>query len=1387
MNELIGMFRRPQVVQREIDRSARPRVVQDNGVITLVPGVSKTGPHNQLKRISNAREFENFYGRRDRNLEFKGSYFHLSALNALRTGPILALSLLETDDELDKINSVSLSTSAWYDNDPIESIPYSDLFNKQSFWSLDTDIYKFNVNQGSNVIRQTLHFANTFDRKVTIWAFKSSLRGFDVTAREWYANTDLEKPTHIDDNDLISDHMIKVLIVEGDYTDTESLTNDSFFNRFFNSNGLRKDQVNSFIQEPSVNVLGNYDVSLIPYFVDNQGIIRYIESVINAETSITGVFVAHELESLQGEPRNGLVDLIGETLTQTPNKEQINMLSYQTNLNEDVYYEEKSLDHEGNVWGLPWPLAGPSSSQEWRNGLFANGYIYGLNIDPATVDVAASFSSHEFTTYAPGDTTLDLVMGANQDDPYVIYDNTKVDLLDLDTIGDSVTLELEFPEEGSSGNNDGFYRIYTIALNNDGEVYAIQGSDVDHSDVAMTGFDYRTNGSDQVNHPLGATTDIQEAIEYDFMRDTTTATPATAPYTGRFKGALLPTNSDPVLGVVFMMTHTNDTTSDYTLRKAFYYPVAVDNDAADSFIEPALNVTNPSGNNTLDIEFRFTTNDQISNSDGVWTRRNLFYYNDYNSRISNDSMMVFNETADGFGVLKLPVSSLVVVKTENGVDDRAISITAPTEIRTGDTPSGALSDVASVDFTGYSSPSVSTDSPLGSGTGLRGLLFYQLDDELALGSAGVRTRANIYDDNAAGDDTGVIGKANRLYLDYQQGFINTDDVVHARAISIPDGQAEFDNVTYGGNTMIIPDSGLGYVANDFEYANTQIKVKTGTGTNDNIYEITNVDDTTLGGSIILTLDKAVINEITSADIFFAFNQVTETRYIKAYKFVVDGDQVIKLEFVSAPGESVAAEFTPTNLANNNDISGLVVTSNRSNFEQTLEIEKQYTNSKQIGVSATRYTEVVIGDYILAKVDPTTIEPGEVPRYWTRIVDKFLDPADPTIAILETDQEVEVTGYPDANAPNGVDLQTKTYKTLDNYVDEYVGFGLEGFKIRPESLPDGTQERQDRILNLISRNTPLFKGLVDKRSTGGSWRYLIDTFGLGLQANSKQQYADLCGAKLNCLGFISAPSERQFRQSSNPSFLNPDGTLNYSYIRKGNNPNTVGAFRFTLADGEGRSNVAYFYPYMVINDNGVPLRVPPASYVHNTYRQAFLTRSGSIFPWTPKAGLDNGTVTGISATEIPNILPDDLTELHDAHINPIFFEADTDYVIGDQRTAQIRPRTALSSINVREMLISLENELFNMLIRYQWRLNTPELRQEVFGRANAICQRFQDNFGIFAYENVVDESNNTFELIDDEKLLLETFIEPTRATATIVNDIYILRTGDLSSSGFSTQQ
>jgi hypothetical protein len=149
--------------------------------------------------------------------------------------------------------------------------------------------------------------------------------------------------------------------------------------------------------------------------------------------------------------------------------------------------------------------------------------------------------------------------------------------------------------------------------------------------------------------------------------------------------------------------------------------------------------------------------------------------------------------------------------------------------------------------------------------------------------------------------------------------------------------------------------------------------------------------------------------------------------------------------------------------------------------------------------------------------------GMIPRKLVRIVDIKNDTVNTNYKIIYTDGPIKI--YNNGTVLNP-DYYTTSYQSIDNYFDEYVGITMKPFVIHADSIPNGTDTRQMEILSVIDKSTNLAKGLSNKNRI--SWRYLIDSFGLGLTANSKQQLADLCGMKLNCFGFLNMPSVRQLK-------------------------------------------------------------------------------------------------------------------------------------------------------------------------------------------------------------------------------------------------------------------
>jgi hypothetical protein len=100
-----------------------------------------------------------------------------------------------------------------------------------------------------------------------------------------------------------------------------------------------------------------------------------------------------------------------------------------------------------------------------------------------------------------------------------------------------------------------------------------------------------------------------------------------------------------------------------------------------------------------------------------------------------------------------------------------------------------------------------------------------------------------------------------------------------------------------------------------------------------------------------------------------------------------------------------------------------------------------------------------------------------------------------------------------------------------------------------------------------------------------------------------------------------------------------------------------------------------------------------------------------------------------------------------------------------------------------VLIELENRIYDMLLKYQWAFNTPEIRAEIKYRADKICKDMLDNDAFYDFRNVCDTTNNTDYVIDLQIGVLDTQVEIIKGMGIIVNNITIMKKGDIQSKGF----
>ena len=461
------------------------------------------------------------------------------------------------------------------------------------------------------------------------------------------------------------------------------------------------------------------------------------------------------------------------------------------------------------------------------------------------------------------------------------------------------------------------------------------------------------------------------------------------------------------------------------------------------------------------------------------------------------------------------------------------------------------------------------------------------------------------------------------------------------------------------------------------------------------------------------------------------------------------------EDLVAPGTDIYEDSTGTTLDNFNVISL------EGNLNEVIDILSNGLPNNQFEFSKSTYgsNKVEKGDFILSN----EVGPNGESRL-TRVKN-----------ITETQSSIKVECYNNVQKTdvNG-QLQVELYNPIESIITHYKLFSLNGFTLdKNYHIPNGTQARQDLILSeTIGSNTGLRRGLTDRDVI--DFRYLVDSFGLGIQSSSKSVYTDLCNDRKNATAIINAPSIKDFKESTNPSFTNQKGQVVTSYIADGGdltkNPDTL----YTLPSvGQGSNKGFYYTPYLTIRERNRNVNVPPAGYVSNL----FINKYTDANPWSVVAGPRRGVIAGTSVVGLEtNFDRTDREELEPFGLNPIIFQRGVGITISANKTAQQNVNSALSSIDNVEALIYIQDGIAEILKDYQFEQNTPQVRLEILSLADDFMDQVLDGGAIAAYQNIMDTTNNTPEVIRENYGILDTRITFTGNLEIIVHRTTIYRTG-----------
>jgi len=201
-------------------------------------------------------------------------------------------------------------------------------------------------------------------------------------------------------------------------------------------------------------------------------------------------------------------------------------------------------------------------------------------------------------------------------------------------------------------------------------------------------------------------------------------------------------------------------------------------------------------------------------------------------------------------------------------------------------------------------------------------------------------------------------------------------------------------------------------------------------------------------------------------------------------------------------------------------------------------------------------------------------------------------------------------------------------------------------------------------------------------------------------------------------------------------------------------------------------VATYYPWVKMDNpagNG-QIFVPPSVVIAGV-----ISFTDSVaHEWFAPAGLNRGGLDNVRMTK-KKLTHTDRDTLYEGRVNPIASFPGQGVVVFGQKTLQAKP-SALDRINVRRLLIRLKKFIASSSRFLVFEQNDSSTRSRFLNIVNPFLESVQANSGLSAFKVVMDESNNTPDVIDRNQLVGQIFIQPTRTAEFIVLDFSVLPTG-----------
>lgn len=209
-----------------------------------------------------------------------------------------------------------------------------------------------------------------------------------------------------------------------------------------------------------------------------------------------------------------------------------------------------------------------------------------------------------------------------------------------------------------------------------------------------------------------------------------------------------------------------------------------------------------------------------------------------------------------------------------------------------------------------------------------------------------------------------------------------------------------------------------------------------------------------------------------------------------------------------------------------------------------------------------------------------------------------------------------------------------------------------------------------------------------------------------------------------------------------------------------------------AQTKNTSYAASYWPWVQVQDPNVGQNVwvPASTVIGGVYAY----NDSVSEPWFAPAGINRGGLNQVIKAErqLPQATRD---TLYQGKVNPIATFPGTGVVVYGQKTLQTRA-SALDRVNVRRLLIALKSYISQVANTLVFEQNSAATRNNFLAQVNPYLENVQQRQGLYAFKVIMDDSNNTADVIDRNELVGQIYVQPTKTAEFIYLDFIVTPTG-----------